>query len=86
MTVNLRVTGHIMVAVSISLFFDTSHHNTINMTNINVTGNRNYDAVITEAPWDLDATGGGGMILYQSGDLGRNRVCHSRLDIYRKHW
>lgn len=55
-------------------FLDSTSDNNISMTNINVTGNINYDAYVQHGNWDVDATGGGGLVLFQSGKEGRNNV------------
>ena len=53
-------------------FFDYSQNNSINMTNCNVTENSNFDSSISK--FDIDASGGGGLIISTSGSKGKNHV------------
>ena len=54
-------------------FFDSSYDNNIEITHSNISENRNPQ-VQYRSHWDVDANGGGGTILYVSGDNGSNNV------------
>ena len=53
-------------------FFDDSYNNNIKMLNCNLTKNKNFDSFISK--FDIDASGGGGLILFTSGSQGKNNV------------